>query len=130
VLRSGRWDSTPLVFVACVVHLLALIGFTATTKVEACASPPDEDFCERDADCTLVGLESDLHSCNRCYECRTEVYAASRLAVACHKQACGEPPTCFAMLIPHRCDYARHYVTPEFFLPVCIDHKCERVPRP
>jgi hypothetical protein len=120
-------ESAPLIIAAWTVLLLTLLGFSATTELEACTSPPDDYFCDRDADCTIVAKESALHGCNTCNECRVEAFAASRLAVACHAQACG-PGACFWDYDFDPCENVR-YTTPEYFLAVCINHTCERRPR-
>jgi hypothetical protein len=129
-LRSNPLESAPFIIGVCMISLLALLGSSATTAVEACASPPDEHFCDRDADCTIVARESALHGCDWCDECRTEAFAASRLAVACHAQACGDVPCPTILYDDDPCDRTRsRYVTPEYFVAVCINHTCERRPR-
>src|SRR5450631_1274147 len=120
--------SAPFIFGAYAMLLLALPGFSATTEVEACASPPDEHFCDRDSDCTIVGRAG----C--CDVCGVEAYAMSRLAAACRALACRHTECPGRDSKGHRvqwhspCGNIRH-TTPEFFVGVCVNNICERRPK-
>ncbi len=77
--------------------------------------PPDEHFCRRDADCTIIN--SDFREC--CPEQRFEPYAVSRKALDYYQSRC--EPTCPALDI-----YPDEPADPEGFVAVCIGQACDR----
>jgi len=101
--------------------------------------PPDEYFCRRDSDCTIVNL--DFHEC--CPEQRFAPYAVSRTALD-HQQSECEPGCAVALDIhpDEPAERAAHglaaaaggaldispedSVDPRDFVAVCLRYTCER----
>jgi hypothetical protein len=103
-----------------VILLQAVLCACATAKVgNMQASPPNDRFCDRDADCTIITHE--LHDC--CPKCPGPASAVSRLAVkrhASHRRAeCRGG--CYA--IAYACDSCRYDLRE--FTAVCVRQTCE-----